>query len=353
MIGLNHPARRCAQVAVACVITWAVPAAPAHAEPAAEFHEVARWALGGDGGWDWLTVDAAARRVYIARATRVMVINADSGALVGEVPGLEGAHGVVVVAELGQGFATSGKTGEVIAFDLATLKVTGKVKVGENPDALLYDRFTRKLFAFNGKGKNAVVVDPLKLSVVQTIALGGKPEFAVTDDTGRVFVNVEDTSELVVLKTETGKPTALDARYPLAPCQEPTGLAITPQPSKLLVGCGNRTAVVVDGKTGKVLQHFTAGAGVDAAGFDPERGLGFVSAGEGVLTVLKEAKGTFSLVQGVATANGARTLAFDAKTGRVFLPTAQFEQPKAAPAAAGPVKRTVVPGSFVVLVVGK
>ncbi len=353
MMGLSRQGLRYVRFAAACILASVGPVAVAHAEPAAEFHEIARFALGGEGGWDWLTVDAAARRVYIARATRVLVIDADSGALVGEVPGLDGAHGVVAVAELGQGFATSGKTGEVIAFDLKSLKVTGRVKVGDNPDALVYDRFTKKLFAFNGKGKSAAIVDPAKLSVLQTIPLAGKPEFAVTDDAGRVFVNVEDTSEIVVLNSEIGKPTTLQARYPLAPCQGPTGLAMTPGASQLLVGCSNRTAVVVDGKTGKVLQHFKTGAGVDAAGFDAQRGLGFVSAGQGVLTVLSEVKGVFSHLQDVVTANGARTMAFDAKTGRVFLPTAQFEVANTVAPAATPGKRTVVPGSFVVLVVGK
>ncbi len=329
-----------------------VGATSAFAAPPAGRHEIAHYKLGGNGGWDYLTVDAAARRLYIARSNRVMVIDADSGALIGEVPGLEGAHGVVPAPELQRGFATSGRTGEVVAFDLTSLKVTGRVKVGENPDALLLDPFTRKLFAFNGKDKSAAIVDPATLTVGQTLALGGKPEFAVSDGAGRIYVNIEDTSELVVLRVAKDKPAEIAARYPLAPCEEPTGLALVPEAKKLLVGCSNRTAVAIDAQTGKVLQDFKTGDGVDAAAYDAARGFGYVSAREGLLTVLKAEHGVFTRVEDVVTVKGSRTLAVDPKTGHVFLPAAQFETLPTPPTGQAP-RPSVTPGSFFVLVVGK
>ena len=332
--------------AALCLVTIAYAAAPAR------LHEVARHPLGGDGGWDYLTVDAAARRLYIARSTRVMVIDADSGQLVGEMPGLEGAHGVVPVPALKRGFATSGRSGELLAFDLHTLAVTGKVKVGENPDALLYDAFTNKLFAFNGMGKNVAIVNPVTLAVEQTLAVGGKPEFAVSDGDGHVYVNVEDTSELVVLRVAKRQPAQVAARYPLAPCQEPTGLALVPDGKRLLVGCSNRMAVIVDAQSGKVLQDFKTGEGVDATAYDAARGYGYVSAREGVLTVLRQAHGVFTLAQELPTVKGSRTLAVDAKTGHIFLPAAEFTTPPTPPVGPAP-RPSVVPGSFFVLVVGE
>lgn len=333
-----------------CGALLASPAASA--APPFGFHEIARYKFGGDGGWDCLTVDADARRLYIARSNRVMVIDADSGALIGEVPDVQGAHGVVAVPGLKRVFATAGKTGELVAFDMSSLQVTGRVNVGENPDIVLFDLFTHKLFVFNGKSENVAIVDPATMKVEQSLVLGGKPEFAASDGVGRVFVNLEDKSEVAVLQTTGDKPTRILARYPLTPCEEPTGLAFLPKAKKLLVGCSNRTAVVVDAQTGKVLQHFKTGDGVDGAAFDAARGYGYVPAREGLLTVLREKHGKFAFAENVTTVKGSRTLAVDARTGHVFLPAAQFETPPITKANPAP-RATVVPGSFFVLVVGK
>ncbi len=328
------------------LVTLAIAALalPLLADAAPPLHEHARFALGGDGGWDYLTVDAAARRMYVARANRVMVIDADAGTLLGEVPGLDGAHGVVPVAAQASGYATSGKTGELVAFRLQDRVVTGRVHVGENPDALLWEPLSQRLLVFNGKSQDVAVVDPVALAVEQTLTLGGKPEFAVSDGAGRVYVNIEDTSELVVLAVTPGKPLTVLARHPLAPCQEPTGLALGPHGKRLLVGCSNRTAVVVDAHSGKVLQHFTTGAGVDAAAWDLTRGRAYVSAREGILTVLQDRHGALAALADVKTVLGSRTLAVDAKSGAVYLPAAEFttSQPPARP--------QVLPGSFLVLV---
>jgi DNA-binding beta-propeller fold protein YncE len=316
---------------------------------AANYHELARLHFGGEGSWDYLIVDSSARRLYISRANRVMVVDVESGKLVGEVEGLDGAHGVVVVKERGLGFASSGKSGEVVSFDLKTLKVVKRVKTGENPDAILFDRASGNILAFNGRSKSVSAVDPVSLQVVGTLSLPGKPEFAVDGEAGRVFVNVEDKSELLALDPVQMK---ILATYPLKPCEEPTGLSMDTASQRLIVGCGNRLAVIVDASTGRVTQSFKVGGGVDATAFDSDRKLAFVSAGEGRLTVLSEDRTEFHLLQDLVTIQGARTLAVDAKTGHVFLPNAQFKSVASAQQTQGHVRPSVVPGTFGVLVVG-
>ena len=316
---------------------------------AKEFHEITRFNLGGDGGWDWLTVDSETRRLYVARSNRVMVIDADSGKSVGEVKDLDGAHGIALAKELGIGFATSGKSNEVIVFDLKTLKVTEKIKVGEKPDAIVYDAHSKQVLAFNGKSKNASVINAETKKVTSTISLEGKPEFAVSDGLGKVFVNIEDKAELFEIDTRTSK---VIKNYSLKPCEEPSGLAMDTKTRRLIVGCGNKLAVIVDAKSGKVIQTFKAGDGVDAAAFDSEHKLAFISAGEGLLTILSEDKTGFKDLKMVPTFKSARTVAVDEKTGHVFLPMAEFK-PVDAAATVAHAKPIMVPGTFSVLVVGQ
>lgn len=324
------------------LVTFATPSQAA-------FHEVGRFKLGGDGGWDALTIDAESRRLYISRSDRIMVVDVDSGSLVGEVKGLEGAHAVVIDPNLAKGIASSGKTGELVAFDLKTLKITDRVKVGDNPDLVIYDPFSKRVFAFNGKGKSAVAVDPVSLKITATVSLPGKPEFAATDEAGRVFVNLEDKNEIGVINTQS---MVLAKEYPLAPCEEPTGLSMDGKSKTLLVGCGNKLAAIVDSETGKPVETFTAGGGIDGAVLDPFRDTGFISAGEGLLTILKKTHGIYRLAQQLKTIKGARTIALDAKTGRVYLPSAQFE-PAPPPATPGAhVRPKIIPGTFFVLVIG-
>ena len=313
-----------------------------------QYHEIARYSFGGAGGWDYLAVDASTRKLLIARMNRIMVINADTGALLGEVSGLNGAHGVAWVPGSNQIFATSGISNEVMVIDLATAKIKNQIKVGEKPDAIFYDAFSKDIFAFNGKGKSVSVIDPVKLTVVHTLTLTGKPEFATGDENGHVFVNIEDQNEVQVIDSKSFK---LLKPFPLKPCEEPTGIAISSETKKLIVGCGNKTSVVVDSKSGKVLQTFKTGEGVDAVAYDPVRKVALISAGEGKLTILKEEKNEFVLAQELKTVPGARTLAVDPKSGAIFLPAAEFEalQPGANPNGHS---RSLKKDSFYVLVVG-
>jgi len=309
-----------------------------------EFHEIARYSLSGEGGWDYVLSDDPARRLYIARANRIMVVDSDKGTAIGEVSGLDGAHGVALVKDLNRGFASSGKSGEVVVFDLKDFKVVGKIKAGENPDCIIYDPSSKHIFAFNGRSQDVSVIDPATMKLTASIALSGKPEFAVSDGLGKVFVNIEDKSELAVI--DSGKQKVIST-YKLAPCAEPTGLAMDGDSRKLIVGCGNKMAVIVNANSGVILQKFKAGEGIDATAFDREHHLAFVSAGEGVLTILSENKSGFQLAQSFNTVKGARTLAVDEKTGHVFLPFAKLEalrEKKGRP--------SVVPGTFALLAVG-
>jgi len=314
------------------------------------YHVVTTYKVGGDGGWDYLTADSDARRVYISRGTHVMVIDADSGKSVGDIPDTPGVHGIALAPELGRGFTSNGREGTVSIFDIKTLATSSKVKVGDNPDAILYDPATKRVFTFNGRSHDSSAIDAASGKVLATIQLDGKPEFAASDAKGEVFVNIEDKSELVAIDANKME---VKAKWPLAPCEEPSGLSIDRKKRRLFVGCDNKMMAVVDADSGKVLATPPIGDGVDATTFDPETGLAFASCGEGVLTVVKEdSPGKFS-AENVPTQQGARTLALDSKTHNVFVVTAKFGPPPAATTDNPHPRRSIEPDSFIVLVVGK
>jgi DNA-binding beta-propeller fold protein YncE len=309
------------------------------------------YAVGGDGGWDYLTADAAARRLYISRGTHVIVLDLDSGKTVGDIADTPGVHGIALAPELGRGFVSNGREGTVSIFDLKTLATTSKVKVGENPDAILYDPATKRVFTFNGRSQDSTAFDAAKGTVLGTIKLDGKPEFAASDGKGEIFVNIEDKSELTAID-----PSKLEvkAKWPLAPCESPSGLSIDRKNRRLFVGCDNKMMAVVNADTGKVLATPVIGDGVDATTFDDETGLAFASCGEGVLTVVREeSPDKFSVAENVPTQPGARTLALDSKTHNVYVVTAKFGPPLPATADNPHPRRTVLPDSFVVLAVSK
>ena len=241
--------------------------------------------LGGDGGWDYLTLDSSSRRLYISRATHVMVIDADSGKPVGDIPDTPGVHGIALAPELGRGFVSNGREGTVTIFDIETLKLITKVKAGDNPDAILYDPATKRVFTFNGRSHDSTAIDAAKGTVLGTIKLEGKPEFAVSDGKGEIFVNIEDKSQMDAID-----PAKLEvkSRWPLAPCEEPSGLAMDRKNRRLFAGCDNKMMAVVDADSGKVLATPAIGDGVDATAFDEGTSLAFASCGEGVLTVVRE-----------------------------------------------------------------
>src|SRR5215471_11357842 len=250
------------------------------------YHVATVHKVGGEGGWDYLNADAAARRLYISRGTHVIVLDLDSGSNVGDIPDTPGVHGIALAPELGKGFTSNGREGTVSIFDIKTLASAGeKIKVGENPDAILYDPATKRVFTFNGRSQDSTAIDASTGKVLGTIKLDGKPEFAASDAKGMIFVNIEDKSELVAIDPNKLE---IKSKWPLAPCTEPSGLAIDRKNRRLFVGCDNKMMAVVDADTGKVLATPAIGEGVDATAFDEGSGLAFASCGEGMLTVVKE-----------------------------------------------------------------
>jgi len=307
---------------------------------------------GGEGGWDYLTVDAPARRVYVSRGTRVLVLNADSGAVEGEIPNTEGVHGIALAQDLGRGFTSNGRANTVTIFDPKTLATLGTVKVpGENPDAILYDPLSHRVFTFNGRSANVTAIEAATGAVAGTFAVGGKPEFAVSDLQGRVYVNIEDRNEIVAFDSRTLK---IEAHWTLAGCDSPTGLAIDVKAKRLFSGCGNQVLVVLSTGDGRAIAKLPIGKGTDAVAFDPEGNLVFASNGDGTLTVIHEdSPDAFRVVQSLATKEGARTMALDPKTHAIFLPTARFGPPPPATPANPRPRRPIVAGSFEILVAAK
>ena len=326
-------------------------AAAAVAAAGPGYKVVNTYKVGGDGGWDYLTADAAARRLYISRATHVIVLDLDSGKSVGDIADTPGVHGIALAPELGRGFTSNGREGTVSIFDLKTLATSSKIKVGENPDAILYDPATKRVFTFNGRSQDATAVDAVNGTVLGTIKLDGKPEFAASDGKGGVFVNIEDKSELVAIDPFK---LVVKSKWALAPCESPSGLSMDKKHRRLFVGCENKMMAVVDADSGKVLATPAIGEGVDATAFDDETGLAFASCGEGVLSVIHEDSAEkFSVAESVPTQAGARTLALDSKTHDVFVVSAKFGPPPAATADNPHPRRSIVPDSFVVLVLSK
>jgi DNA-binding beta-propeller fold protein YncE len=276
--------------------------------------------VGGPGGWDYLTVDPEARRLYMSHATQVMVLDVDKGTPIGAIADTPGVHGIALVPEHNVGFTSNGKEGALSVFDLKTLKTLRKIKAGQNPDSIIYDPASKKVFAFNGRSGDATIVDPAALDKAPvSLPIGGKLETGVADGAGRVYVNVEDKNEVVAIDSKAGK---VLAHWPLAPGEGPTGLALDRAHHRLFSGCSNKMMVVLDADQGKVLATVPVGAGVDGAAFDSQLGLAAVPNGrDGTLTVVKEdPAGTFKVVQTLKTANGARTITTDPKTHQFYLP---------------------------------
>lgn len=286
-----------------------------------------RFPLGGTGGWDYLAVDSTARRVYIARSDRVLVVDADSGKLVGEINGLARAHGVALATDLGRGFVTSGGQGTVIGFHLKALTTIAKIPAGSNPDAVVYDPRWKRIWAFNGGSNNVSVLDSTGLLSVRTIALPGKPEFAVLDPHGQIYVNLEDKGAIAQIDAYTMN---ITAQWPLAPCEQPTGLAIDVERGRLFAGCRNQKMAVIDVRTGKLLASLPIGKNCDGVAFDPSSRVAVSANGEGTLTVVAEtAPGKFEVVQTVPTRAGARTITLDETTHSFWLPVGQMTKPVA------------------------
>lgn len=323
---------------------------PAATPGTSGYHGGAKWKPGGEGGWDQLTLDSQAHRLYVARTDRVQIIDTESGALVREIPGLEDGHGVALAPELNRGFATSGESGAVLVFNLTSLRPEGApITVGRKPAAVVYEPLTRHVFVFNGGSNDASVVDASTGAVVATLPLGGTPGFAVSDDRGTLFVILEDKDEVLALD---GRKNTVAHHWPLAPGAEPTGLALDAVKRRLFIGRRHGQMVVLDARSGKSLAELPIGKGANACAVDPGTGCAFASCGDGTLTVVREdpAKpGEFQVVETVQTPRGAKSLAVDPITHAVYLAAASFA---AAPAPTTGEKSPgpeMVPGSFVIL----
>jgi DNA-binding beta-propeller fold protein YncE len=332
--------------AVAAMIL-AVPSVSRAQAPAPGYHVIHRINAGGEGGWDYVTVDPDGNRLFLSRGSHAMVIDLGRDSVIGDIPNTAGIHGVALAPELNRGFTSNGRDSTVTIFDYKTLAPIGVVKVpGRNPDAILYDPGTKRVFTFNGGSSNATAIDATNGTVVGTANLGGAPEAPVTEG-GKIYVNLEDKSEIAVFDPKT---LVVEKRWPLAPCEEPSGLAIDRVHQRLFAGCGNKTMAIVDMRTGKVVASVPVGAGVDGAGFDAATQNAFTSNGEGTITVVHEdTPDKYTVVETVPTQRGARTMAVNPKTHRLYTVTAQFG-PTPAPTADRPRPRPpMIPGTFVVL----
>jgi YVTN family beta-propeller protein len=307
---------------------------------------------GGEGGWDYLSVDAKARKLYVTHATKIVIVDLTSDKVVGEIGDTPGVHGFALAPELSRGFSSNGAEARVSAVDLKMLKTIAKIQTGENPDAILFEPTRSEVYAFNGRGKSATVIDAKSNQVVATVPLSGKPEFAAVDELGeRVFCNIEDKNEVAVIDTKTH---AVSATWPLAPGEEPTGMAFDLVHHRLFIGCHNKLMTMLDSDTGKVVAKTTIGAGVDACAFDDSTQLAFASCGDGTITIAKEeALDKLAVVQTLTTERGARTMALDPATHRIYTCTAQIAPDTGPSPSPGERRRpNYVPGTFHVLVYG-
>lgn len=321
------------------------------------YHLLKKYSFGAAVGstneyFDYLTVDSAARRVYLSHGTEVKVIDADSGTVVGNMAGFKQTHGIAIVDEFGRGFITDGGQGKVIIFDPKTLKVISEAKAENDADCVIYDPVSKRVFVMNGHSHSATVIDAKSGDVVGTINMGGAPEFEVTDGKGTVYDNLEDTSEIVAIDSRTLK---IKSRWPVAPAGTPTSLAMDIEHRRLFISGRNpQMLVVMDADSGRVIQSFPITAGADANVYEPETGLLFAATREGMIHIFHEdTPDKFSVVDTVKTEFGAKTLALDTKTHSLFLPTADFGQPPAPTAEQPHPNPAAIPGTFRMLVYGR
>lgn len=310
------------------------------------YHFIKEIPVGGEGGWDYLSVDSAAQRLYVSHATKVVVIDLAQDAVVGEITNTLGVHGLAPAPELGRGMVTCGKENKAAIVDLKTLATITKVDTEANPDGMLYEPGQQEFYTFNGRGHSATVIDAKTAAVVTTIPLGGKPEFPQADPkAGRVYDNLEDKSEVAVIDTKTH---AVVERWPIAPGEEASGMAFDADNHRLFLGCDNKLMVMMDSENGKALASVPIGEGVDANAFDPGTKLAFASCGDGTTTIARESgPDKLTVVQVLATERGARTMTIDPATHKIYLATAKMEAP-----AEGERRGKIIPGTFKILVYG-
>jgi YVTN family beta-propeller protein len=307
--------------------------------------------VGGEGGWDYLFVDAAAHRLYVSHSTKFVVIDTETDKVVGEIAGLKGVHGVAIAPSLNRGFISDGRDDSVVIFDTKTLQTIQTVKVGKNPDCVIYDPASNRVFAFNRGSSSVSAINAATGKIDGTIDLGGHPEFAVSDGKGMIYVNLDDKSEVVPIDSKT---LAAKSHWSVAPGEDPSGMAIDKKTRRLFIVCGNKKMMIMNAGNGQIVGEATIGAGVDAVAFDDQEKLAFSSNGEGTLTIVSEnSADKFSVLENVKTIRGARTLGLDSKTHKIYLATAQFGETPAATADNPRPRPKMIPNSFEILVFGK
>ena len=305
--------------------------------------------IGGEGGWDILTIDPTANRLYLSHATKAVVVDLGKNSVVGEIADTPGVHAFVAVPALQRGFSSNGKEAKASVVDLRTFKTISKIDTGQSPDAIVYEPNHREVYVFNHAGNSCTVIDAQTATVSTTIQLSGKPEFATVDLTaGRIYCNIEDKSEVAVIDTSKHE---VIARWPVAPGEEPSGIALDARHHRLFAGCHNKMMVMLDTETGKVITNVPIGEGVDGCEFDESTQLAFASCGDGTTTIGKEdAPDKLTVIQVLRTQRGARTMALDSRTHRIYLPTAQFVPAPSPSPGASPARPSIVPNTLKLLV---
>ena len=304
------------------------------------------YTLGGDGSWDYVVPDPPHHRLFIARQNRVMVVDEDNGALLGEVTGIQGAHGTAVAESTGHGFATSGNDQSVVMFDLNTFQVLGRIPAAEDADAILYDGASNRVFTLNGDAHSSTVIDPRAGTLITNIPLGGKPEYGVSAGDGKVYANLTDTSEVVEIDAKSA---TVIRRWSTAPCRQPVPMAIDPAHHRLFSGCRSGLMAISDYQAGKVVATLPIGTGVDGAGFDAASGDVFASNADGTLTVIhQDTPDQYHVVENVPTPQGSRNMGLDPTNHRVFVVSAKFGP---VPAGPGRGRAPVLPGTFSLMVI--
>ncbi len=317
------------------------------------YHQLKKISIPGDGSWDYLIADSATSRVFVSHGTEVDVVDSKKGEVTGKIEGLKLVHGIALTPEFNHGFISDGAANQVVIFDLTTLAKVGEVAAGTNPDGIIYDPATKRVFAFNGRSASATAVDAERGTLAGTVTLEGKPEFPVADGKGHVYVNIEDKSEVMDIDS---KALTVVHKWPLAPCEEPSGMAMDTKSRRLFSGCDNKMMAVMDADTGKVVATVPIGDGVDATWFDPGTKYVLNSCGQdGILTVIHEdSPDKYTVVENVKTEKAARTMALDPKTHNIYLAVAQVEMlPPAEGDAKGRPRRKIAPGTFGLLEFGR
>ena len=304
--------------------------------------------LPGDGGWDYLSVDEPGARLFVSHGTVVQVVDLKTSQLAGTINETPGVHGIAIAQDLNKAFISVGRNASVKVIDLKTLAVITDVKVtGENPDAIMYDKYSKRVFVFNGRTANATVLDAVTNNIVGTIVLEGKPEFPVSDDNGKLYVNIEDKSLISVINVKTLK---VEKSWPIAPGEEASGLALDNETHRLFAVCSNKLMVVVDANDGHIVANLPIGEGCDGVKFDPGMKRAYSSNGVGTMTVVQESdKDSFKVIENVTTMPGARTLAVDTRTHHIYMPTAEFDPAPPATTDNPRPRRTTKPDSFYII----